>query len=90
VFHSQQVPPAGFNRGHFNDPEVDAMIEKASQATDYETRRQLYGEVQQLIANDAPYVGLWHRTNFALSQPEIEGIRLSPQGDFRFLRNVSR
>jgi peptide/nickel transport system substrate-binding protein len=90
VFHSQQVPPAGFNRGHFHDPDIDARIERASQATDYETRRELYGEVQQLIANAAPYVGLWHRTNFALSQPEIEGIRLSPQGDFTFLRNVSR
>jgi hypothetical protein len=50
VFHSQQVPPAGFNRGHFSDPDVDRLIEEASDATDYETRRQLYGKVQQLIA----------------------------------------
>ena len=39
VFHSQQVPPAGFNRGHFSDPEVDRLIDEASNATDYETRR---------------------------------------------------
>jgi peptide/nickel transport system substrate-binding protein len=90
VFHSQQVPPGGFNRGHFNDPEVDRMIDEASKATDYETRRQLYGRVQQLLADAAPYISLWHRTNFALAQPELEGIRLTPQGDFTFLRNVSR
>ena len=36
VFHSQQVPPAGFNRGHFSDPEVDRLIDEASNATDYE------------------------------------------------------
>jgi peptide/nickel transport system substrate-binding protein len=82
VFHSQQVPPAGFNRGHF--------IDEASKATDYETRRRLYGKVQQLVAEAAPYISLWHRTNFALSQPPLRGIRLSPQGDFTFLRNVSR
>lgn len=90
VFHSQQVPPAGFNRGRFSDPEVDRLIDEASKATDYETRRRLYGKVQQLIAEAAPYVSLWHRTNFALAQPAVEGIRLSPQGDFTFLRNVSR
>ncbi|HET9468411.1 MAG TPA: ABC transporter substrate-binding protein [Vicinamibacterales bacterium] len=90
VFHSQQLPPAGFNRGHFSDPEVDRVIDEASKATDYETRRQLYGKVQQLIAEAAPYISLWHRTNFALSQPAIDGIRLTPQADFTFLRNVSR
>jgi peptide/nickel transport system substrate-binding protein len=90
VFHSQQVPPGGFNRGHFSDPEVDRLIDEASKATDYETRRELYGKVQQLLADAAPYIGLWHRTNFALAQPTLQGIRLSPQGDFTFLRNVSR
>jgi peptide/nickel transport system substrate-binding protein len=90
VFHSQQVPPAGFNRGRFSNPEVDRLIEEASNATDYETRRELYGQVQQLLVEAAPYISLWHRTNFALAQPGIQGIRLSPQGDFTFLRNVSR
>ncbi|HEY0284465.1 MAG TPA: ABC transporter substrate-binding protein, partial [Vicinamibacterales bacterium] len=90
VFHSQQVPPAGFNRGRFSDPEVDRLIDEASDATDYETRRRLYGKVQQLLAVAAPYISLWHRTNFALAQPTLEGIHLSPQGDFTFLRNVSR
>jgi peptide/nickel transport system substrate-binding protein len=90
VFHSQQLPPAGFNRGHFSDPDVDRLIDEASAATDYDTRRQLYGRVQQLVAAAAPYIGLWHRTNFALSHPAIDGIRLSPQADFTFLRHVSR
>ena len=90
VFHSQQIPPAGFNRGRFSDPEVDRLIDEASEATDYETRRQLYGKVQQLLADAAPYISLWHRTNFALARPALQGIRLSPQGDFTFLRNVSR
>jgi peptide/nickel transport system substrate-binding protein len=90
IFHSQQVPPAGFNRGHFSDPEVDRLIDDASKATDYESRKRLYGDVQKLIAQAAPYISLWHRTNFALSDSEIHGIRLSPQADFTFLRNVSR
>ena len=80
IFHSQQVPPAGLNRGHFSDPEVDRLIDEASNATDYEERRKLYGKLQQRIAEAAPYISLWHRINFALSQPPLQGIHLSPQG----------
>ena len=90
VFHSQQVPPAGFNRGHFSDPEVDRLIDEATLATDAEQRRALYGKVQQRVAELAPYISLWTETNIAVSQPGLQGIRLSPQADFTFLRNVSR
>ena len=38
VFHSTQVPPAGFNRGHFSDPRVDALLDEAAASTD-EARR---------------------------------------------------
>ena len=34
VFHSSQMPPAGFNRGFFSDPEVDALIERATTTAD--------------------------------------------------------
>jgi peptide/nickel transport system substrate-binding protein len=90
IFHSQQVPPGGFNRGYFSDPEIDRLIDEASQATDYESRKRLYGDVQKLIAEAAPYISLWHRTNCALSDSKVRGVLLTPQGDFTFLRNVSR
>jgi peptide/nickel transport system substrate-binding protein len=90
VFHSQQVPPVGFNRGHFSDPEIDRLIDRAAASTDPEDRRRLYSKVQQLLAEAAPYISLWHKTNFALSKSDLEGIHLSPNADFAFLRNLHR
>jgi peptide/nickel transport system substrate-binding protein len=90
VFHSQQVPPAGFNRGHLNDPELDRLIDDATLATTIEERKERYGKVQQRVAELAPYISLWIETNIAISQPGLRGIHLSPQTDFTFLRNVSR
>ena len=90
VFHSQMVPPVGFNRGHFSDPEVDRLIDEASRATDLATRKALYGKVQQRVAELAPYISLWCKTNFALSQPALQGVAPGPTADFTFLRNVSR
>ena len=90
VFHSQMVPPAGFNRGHFSDAEVDRLLDEASRATDPDSRRAAYAKVQQRLAELAPYVSLWHKKNVAVAQPELDGIHLSPAGDFTFLKNVSR
>ena len=90
VFHSLQVPPAGFNRGHYENDQVDELINRASQSLDESERRALYAEVQKRVADDAPYVSLWARTNVAVSQPDLEGIELSPTADFTFLRHVRR
>lgn len=90
VFHSTQTPPAGFNRGYYKNPEVDRLIDAASTAPDDTTRKKLYGDVQRIIATDAPYVSLWTKTNVAVFQPALHGVHISPIAEFTFLRDVSR
>src|SRR5581483_2872375 len=90
VFHSKQVPPVGFNRGHYSNPEVDALLDQAGAATDEPTRLALYATVQRIIANDVPYVSLWYKTNVAIAQRGLTGVRLNPLGDFSFFKDVSR
>jgi peptide/nickel transport system substrate-binding protein len=90
VFHSKQAPPAGFNRGYYSNPDVDRLIDGATVATSDADRRRLYGEAQRLIAADAPYIGLWHKTNVAVYQPDLSGVRLSPLADFTFLKDVAK
>ena len=90
VFHSSQVPPAGFNRGYFQNPTVDRLLDEAAVSTDDERRRQLYADVQRTIAEEAPYISLWYKTNVAVAQSSLTGIRIPPIADFTFLRDVSR
>jgi len=91
VFHSSQLPAAGgFNRVHYQNAEVDRLIDAASAASSDADRRRLYGEVQQAVARDVPYIPLWYKTNVAVFQPDLHGVRLSPIADFTFLRNVYR
>lgn len=90
VFHSQQMPPVGFNRGSYSNPEVDRLIDEATVATDDETRARLYRDVQKLVAQEAPYISLWYKTNVAIARPDLTGIRLSPLAEFTFLREVTR
>ena len=90
VFLSSQAPPNGFNRGHYANPEVDALITRASQSLDDNERRDLYRRIQQLVADDVPYVSLWAKTNVAVSRASLDGVTLSPIAEFSFLRNVRR
>lgn len=90
VFHSEQVPPAGFNRGYFSDPRVDRLLDEATTSTDDTRRRTLYGEAQRIIAEQAPYISLWCKVNVAVAQRDLTGIRLVPTADFTFLKGVSR
>ena len=90
VFHSKQMPPNGFNRGHYQNPDVDRLIDAAMAASTEADRRKYYSEAQRLVAEDAPYISLWYKTNVAVSRTEIEGVKLTPSADFTFLREVSK
>ena len=90
AFHSEQVPPSGFNRGYYRNADVDALLAEASAALDETRRRVLYGRVQQIIAADAPYISLWAKTNVAVASADLEGVTLSPIAEFTFLRHVRR
>jgi peptide/nickel transport system substrate-binding protein len=90
VFHSSQVPPSGFNRGYYTNPEVDRLLDLATAALDDADRRRSYVEAQRLIARDAPAIPLWTRTNVAVAQADLTGVVLSPIGDFGFIRHVAR
>ena len=90
VFHSEQVPPIGFNRIYYRNPEVDRLIDLATRALRDEDRRKYYSEVQKAVAQDAPYISLWHKTNIAVTRPNISGMRLSAQADFLALKDVRK
>ena len=84
------MPPAGLNRVHYENATVDRLIEQASAAANDDQRGLLYRQAQQAIARDVPYISLWYKTNVAVFQPEIRGVRLSPIAAFTFLKDVYR
>jgi len=88
VFHSTQAPPNGFNRGHYASAEADRLLDLATDATSIDDRRRYYIAAERVIAADAPIISLYARTNVVVAQPDLEGIRVSPLGDFAFLSHV--
>ena len=76
------------NRGKYSDPEVDLWIEKARTAVTEEDQRAYYSLIQKKVAEDCPYISLWHESNVAVFRKELQGFVLTADADIRVLKNV--
>ena len=90
IFHSAQEPPNGFNRGRYRNPAVDRLLDLASASLEEADRKRYYSEAQKLIADDAPYIPIWHRTHAVIGQPYLTGLHINPAGNYESLRDVRR
>ncbi len=82
IFHSQSVPPLGANRGRYASTATDRLIEQAEAATDPVLRASLYRRLQRVLWEELPYVPLWYEDQVFVARRDIQGYRLSPDGDY--------
>lgn len=91
-FHSSWIPspavPDGFNRWRYRSAEVDRLTLAGREELDRERRKQIYAEVQRLVAEDVPIIPLWHEDNIVLSNKDVRGYTLTPNARLGGLRHV--
>jgi peptide/nickel transport system substrate-binding protein len=88
VFHSSKFAPNGGNRGFYSNPRIDALIDQARKEPDQNTRKQLYAEIQTVLAEDLPEINLWYLDNVVVSSKRVRGITLNPSGNYDFLKTA--
>jgi peptide/nickel transport system substrate-binding protein len=88
VFHSSNTPPKGRNRGFYSNPRVDVLIDQARRESDQNIRKRLYAELQNVLAQDVPYVNLWYFDNVLVHSKRVHGITLNPSGNYNFLKTA--
>ena len=89
IFHSASVPPHGDNRGRYSNHEVDRLLERGRTTNDVLARKLIYGDVQEILAADLPYVPLWWWKNVIVKKPLIDAFTPYPDGDLISLKKVS-
>jgi len=88
VFSSKRIPPAGANRGRYRSAELDLLVDQARVESDREKRKALFGRVQQIVAEDEPYLPLWFLDNISVHRGRVTQIQLTPSGDYDFLSKI--
>jgi peptide/nickel transport system substrate-binding protein len=80
IFHSKSLAPNGQNRGYYLNPKVDQLIEQGRSTFDRAKRKEAYDELQRILADDLPYISLYHRDNVAIMRSNIDGFVMYPNG----------
>jgi peptide/nickel transport system substrate-binding protein len=85
VFDSDHAPPKGQNRGFYSNPKLDALIAAGRKETDQQKRKEIYAQVQQILAEDLPYINLWYLDNVLVHTARVSNLPLNPAGNYDFL-----
>ena len=85
VFSSSRFPPKGANRGFYANPELDALLDDAEQASDMARRRMDYIEAQKILARDLPSFNLWYLDTVVVHNRRLVNVIPSPSGKYTFL-----
>jgi peptide/nickel transport system substrate-binding protein len=78
--HSSALPPNGSNRGHVDDPAVDALLDEGDRLTDRDSRRAVYASLEARIAEKAWLLPLWHEDQVVALGPRAAGFLPSAEG----------
>jgi peptide/nickel transport system substrate-binding protein len=89
IFHSASVPPNGDNRGRYNNAEIDRLLEQGRITADETARKRIYSRVQEILADDLPYLPLWWWKNVIVKKPTVQGFVPYPDGDLISLKQVT-
>ncbi|MEO1267208.1 MAG: ABC transporter substrate-binding protein, partial [Myxococcota bacterium] len=87
IFHSRSIPTAdnrssGANRGGYRNPTLDRLLDQARTEMDREARARLYHRVQAIVAEELPYISLWHEDNIVVRQHTVQHYQPVPNARF--------
>ncbi len=77
LFHSSNIGSAG-NRTRYINHEVDNLIERGQISSNKREAFEFYKRAEEIIIKEMPWVFFWHRTDFLVKQPWINGYKVYP------------
>ncbi len=94
-FHSHFIPTAadpnaGHNRMRYRNPAMDVLLDAGEREMDREKRRQIYSQVQKILAQDLPILPMWHIDNVVVMRREVQHYIVWPSAQFSSMAQVSK
>ena len=80
LFHSTNIPPAAPNVSYYMNPLADDLIDRGATEVNSQERAKIYGDLQEIIWEDAPWIFLGSDTLLAAKRTSTEGIFVGPSG----------
>jgi peptide/nickel transport system substrate-binding protein len=71
-------PSNSWTRTGYNNSQVNQLLTQAAQITDQAQREQIYKQVQEILAEDVPYIPLVQGKLYVVLGPNVESLKVSP------------
>lgn len=68
----------GANRTGYSNPRVDALLKEGRATTDPAKQKEIYGEIQEIIWKDQPFLFLWYQTQALGVANRVQGLAVQP------------
>jgi peptide/nickel transport system substrate-binding protein len=80
IWHSGKTGEKEFNFVSYSNPEVDRLLEAGRRTFDIEQRKKAYFRIQEILAEDVPYIFLYVPDATPILHSRFRGIEPSPIG----------
>ncbi|MFV8247334.1 ABC transporter substrate-binding protein [Mycolicibacterium peregrinum] len=79
VYSSDSLKAApGNNMSWVSDPKIDDLLHQAAASIDVEQQKKLYGEVEQIVAENAYHLGLYPQTTRLVAKKRLKDVWIEP------------
>lgn len=80
IWHSSKTKAKEFNFVSYSNPEVDDLLDKGRRTFDIAERKKAYFRIQEILADELPYIFLYVPDATPIVQARFKGIEPSPIG----------
>jgi len=87
-FHSASFPPKRANRSRYSNFKIDELIDRGRAITDEAERKNIYSQVQTILADDLPYINLLYLDNVLVHTHRVHNLHVLASGNYDFLRQA--
>jgi peptide/nickel transport system substrate-binding protein len=92
LFSSTMIPSAVVpccNRGRYQNPEVDRLIDDAINEMDRSKAKGIYGKAWDKISADLPLLPLWYPASMVITTKRIGNVKIPPSGEWSFIKDIT-
>ncbi len=78
-----------FQGSFYNSPKMNELIANQRKERDPAKRSQILQQIQDLLAQDVPFIPLWQNKEYAFAQKGVEGVKIEPNQQLPYW-NISK
>lgn len=86
-WHSSAIDN-GFNDWCYSNPQVDRLLEQGRRESDPAVRKQIYDQVQGILAEDVAAIWLYHPNTLSALNSNFSGMTEEPAGQYQYLYSL--